>query len=232
MVSSRFADSFLDGLGGDDRMFGGFGRDVLFGGTGEDFIDGGSNDDVMFGQDGDDLLFAKNGDDYVEGGNGDDLIDGSLGNDQLDGGAGNDQLNGGIGSDVLLGGTGSDNLVGGSNSGIGNFPLEQDILIGGTLDSNGNPVGDGVSDTFVLGDSAGSFYTKSGFGNIFQEIFAGGDYALILGFEKGIDQLEFSPVVPPENFILGTASIFTPVDTLIIEGNELIAVFAGVDLTV
>ncbi len=96
-----------------------------------------------------------------------------------------------------------------SSSGTGSFPLERDILIGGTLDGNGNLVGDNVSNTLVLRDSAGSFYVQSGFGDLRREIFAGegGNYARIFGFDQSIDQLEVSPPVPPENFVLGTASI-------------------------
>ncbi len=68
-----------------------------------------------------------------------------------------------------------------------------------------------------------SFYAQSGFGDLRREIFAGegGNYARIFGFDEGIDQLEVSPPVPPENFVPGTASIFTNLDTVILEGDEL-----------
>ncbi|MGD1805066.1 hypothetical protein ACP6PL_06450 [Dapis sp. BLCC M126] len=116
---------------------------------------------------------------------------------------------------------GTASIIGSISSGTGSFLLEQDILIGGTLYGNRNPVGEGASNTFMLADSdsAGSFSAQSGFSNIGQEIVAGGDSAPIFGFAQAINRLELSPVIPPENFVLGTASIVTNLDTVILEGD-------------
>lgn len=221
LVASRFADSVLNGLGGNDRIFGGFGNDILLGGTGNDFVDGGSGSDILLGEDGSDRLFGKDGNDFLSGGTGNDFLDGGLGDDQLDGGAGTDQLNGSLGSDTLIGGTGSDSLVGGSNGGTGNLPFEQDILIGGAVDAAGNLVPDNTADRFVLGDSNGSFYTKGGFD----------DFAFILDFELGIDQLQLSPVAGAIGLDFGDYSGFEIGDTAIFDDNDLIAVVVGVNLT-
>jgi Ca2+-binding RTX toxin-like protein len=221
LVASRFEDSVIDGLGGNDRIFGGFGNDILIGNTGDDFLDGGSGDDLLLGGDGSDRLFGKDGNDSLDGGNGNDFLDGGLGNDFLDGGSGNDQLNGGLGSDSLIGGTGSDILVGGSNAGTGNLPFEVDILIGGAVDNDGNLAPDGVRDTFVLGDSAGSFYTRGGFD----------DFAFILDFEPGIDQLQLSPAAGSITLDFDDYSGFGVGDTAIFDNGDLIAVLVGVNLT-
>jgi len=178
LVANRFSDSTIDGLGGDDRLFGGFGNDNLFGGDGNDLIDGGNGDDLIDGGNGDDNLFGKFGNDFLDGGAGNDLMAGSLGNDQLDGGEGNDQLLGGPDSDILLGGIGSDILTGAGGNQTGGNP-QQDTLIGGPLDVNGNPVGDDSQDTFVLNNADGFFYTAAG----------NNDFAFILDFEPGVDTI-------------------------------------------
>jgi Ca2+-binding RTX toxin-like protein len=221
LVASRFADSVIDGVGGNDRIFGGFGSDVLSGGTGNDLIDGGSGDDILLGEDGSDKLFGKDGSDGIYGGSGNDQLDGGLGNDYLDGEANNDQISGSLGSDTLLGGTGSDTLTGGSNSGTGSIPFEVDILVGGTIDGNGNIINDGVRDTFVLGDSTGSFYARGDFN----------DYAFILDFELGIDQLQLSPAAGNIGLDFDDYSGFGLGDTAIFDDGDLIAVVVGVDLT-
>ncbi|MDZ8187264.1 MAG: calcium-binding protein [Nostoc sp. ChiSLP02] len=218
-----FGDDILNGDKGDDKLYGNLGNDKLDGGLGNDFLSGDLGNDILNGGKGDDKLYGGLDNDELDGGLGDDTLDGSLGDDTLNGGDGNDNLSGGTGNDILLGGNGSDILVGGSNAARGKS-FEQDFLVGGLLDGDGNPLGDGVKDTFLLGDTNGSFYTKAGFD----------DFAVILGFEKGIDRFQLSPA---GNYELGTADFFDTgsVDTLIFDnlptGTELIAVVAGVNLT-
>ena len=67
-------DNWLDGSGGDDRLYGG--------------PDGG--DDVLAGGEGDDRLYGGKGNDTLEGGPGNDQLRGGRDNDRLDGGEGDD----------------------------------------------------------------------------------------------------------------------------------------------
>ena len=198
LVANRFSDTTIDGLGGDDRLFGGFGNDNLFGGDGNDLIDGGNGDDLIDGGNGNDKLFGKAGDDFLDGGAGNDILDGSLGLDQLNGGEGNDQLFGGPGDDILLGGTGADTLTGAGGNQTGGTP-QFDTLIGGPLDADGNPIGDNSPDTFVLNNGDGFFYTAAG----------DNDFAFILDFEPGVDTISNA-----QNFVQGSAfgfpALFAP----------------------
>ncbi len=218
LIANRFNDTVIDGQGGNDRIFGGFGNDDLLGGDGEDLIDSGIGDDFIDGGNGDDRIFGKGGNDILEGGEGDDLVDGSIGDDQVLGSGGDDTLNGGPGSDILLGGRGADILTGAGGNQTGGDPQE-DILIGGILDDNGNAVPDGAPDQFVLGNSDGAFYTAAG----------DTDLAFILDFELGVDGLDLSPAV-------SHGLLFNSGDTDIFAlpsggAPELIASVIGVDLT-
>jgi Ca2+-binding RTX toxin-like protein len=212
----------LVGLGGDDFVSGGLGNDVLDGGDGNDFLSGGLGDDILLGGNGNDQLSGGLGNDQLFGGSGDDKLDGGPGDDFLDGGDGNDTLTGGPGNDTLIGGNGSDIIAGAGNTGVGQ-PPEIDFLVGGPLDAGDNPLPDGVKDTFVLGDASGSFYTKAGFD----------DYAVILGYEKGIDSLQLSPTL---TYRYTTGSLYSNLDTFISanlsNGLDLIGVVVGVDITV
>lgn len=60
----------VDGLGGNDKIYGGPGNDVLHGQRG---------DDTIWGEDGNDELFGELGDDYLYGGAGDDILLGDVG---------------------------------------------------------------------------------------------------------------------------------------------------------
>lgn len=221
LVADTSENSVLNGRGGDDRLFGRFGDDRISGGAGDDLIDGGFGDDTLFGNGGDDQIFGKFGNDTLNGGGGNDSLFGGLGDDSLNGGSGQDQLNGDVGSDTLIGGRASDILVGGSNAGSGN-PLEIDQLIGGAITATGDVIFDGVSDTFVLGDDSGSFYARGGFD----------DYAIIFDFEPGIDNIQLSQAaIDAGRISLGAGSFFTPIDTVIFDGDDPIAVILGVDIT-
>lgn len=82
----------LDGLAGDDLLFGAErslpplpvnGDDTLIGGAGDDVIWGRSGDDIIYG---DDVAGALAGNDTIRGGAGHDYIFGGQGNDFIDGG--------------------------------------------------------------------------------------------------------------------------------------------------
>lgn len=142
----------------------------------------------------------------------------------LFGGDGNDSLFGDTGNDTLVGGNGEDTLVG--FGGTGDIP-EIDTLIGGTVtfDDEGNAsvdiFGDGAEDVFVLGTLSNVFYTQAG----------SDDYAVILDFEIGVDQIQLSPSV---NYRFRTGSVLSDLDTAIFAnlstGDDLIAIVVGVDL--
>ena len=72
----------LQGLGGND---------MLFGGSGNDTLDGGADNDTLYGGDGADRLVGGLGDDQLFGDQGNDTADGGSGIDYFDGGAGWDQ---------------------------------------------------------------------------------------------------------------------------------------------
>jgi Ca2+-binding RTX toxin-like protein len=251
-------NSLLDGGIGDDDLFGSLGNDTLNGGGGNDLLSGSLGNDLLNGNSGDDTLLGSLGNDTLSGGGGNDTISGSVGDDLVFGNVGNDTLDGGQGSDVIFGGDGNDiltggpsgspdapegffedNLVGGAGSdtlnGFGGGTegsggkgklFERDVLVGGgAVNRKGDIIdisGDGVKDVFVLGDAKRSYYTDAG----------DKDYVTILGFEEGIDQLQFSPAV---KYGLKTASRISDLDTLIFarlpSGNDLIAIVVNVDLT-
>jgi Ca2+-binding RTX toxin-like protein len=174
-----FGDDVIFGYGGNDLITGSLGNDRLDGGPGDDRLDGGPGDDILQGDPGNDNLTGGLGNDFLDGGLGNDFLDGGLGDDALLGGDGDDNLTGGPGNDQLVGGNGSDTLTGSSSgTGISDF----DVLVGGPVDENGNPLTDGVRDTFVLGDANNSFYANAGVD----------DFALIVGFEPGVDQLSLN----------------------------------------
>jgi len=195
---------------------------ILQGTNADDTLNGGSGNDSLNGGLGDDLLFGNAGNDTLDGGQGSDVIFGGAGNDSLLGGTnGSPDAPEGFFEDVLVGGAGSDTLNGfGGGTGTS---FERDVLIGGgAVDTSGSVTdisGDGVKDVFVLGDANGFYYTAAG----------ENDYAIILGFEKGIDQLQFPPT---GNYKLQTNSGVN--DTLIFaelpSGFEPIAIVVDVDL--
>ncbi len=223
LVANRFSDSSIDGLGGNDRIFGGFGNDDLLGGDGNDLIDGGNGDDFIDGGNNNDNLFGKLGNDILLGGDGNDLVDGGLGDDFLGGGDGNDQLIGGPDDDQLFGGNGIDTLTG-----VGNLTgdIEVDFLIGGGDLLSGSTAPDGAPDLFVLGNANGSFYTNSGPANS-GGLLGVGDFAAILDFESSIDKVQLSSAITPD-IQIGN-SFFGP-GTYIFDNGDFIGVAVGVAL--
>jgi len=68
-------------------------------------------DDKLFGYGGNDLLRGDDGQDEVRGGEGDDRLEGGYGDDLLVGEAGDDVLVGGVGADTMRGGDGVDTVT-------------------------------------------------------------------------------------------------------------------------
>jgi len=64
----------IDGLDGNDRLFGKGGDDTLNGGNGNDYLDGGTGNDTLHGDAGNDTLQGRAGVDFMYGGAGDDVF--------------------------------------------------------------------------------------------------------------------------------------------------------------
>ena len=77
---------------GANRIDGLDGNDYLWGGEKDDIIDGGADDDTLYGYGGDDRLIGGDGNDTINGGDGNDVIDGGTGSDLLYGGDGADVI--------------------------------------------------------------------------------------------------------------------------------------------
>lgn len=138
----------LDGVGGDD---------VIYGGTFADAIDGGDGNDTLYGR-GEDLGYPGTDTDTLRGGPGNDKIHGGLGiddradaADEIHGDAGNDDIWAGGGDDTAYGGDGNDNLYGQS---------DRDTLWGG---SGNDRVYGGTGDDTLHGDE-GSDNVRGGAG--------------------------------------------------------------------
>ncbi len=71
----------MNGLGGDDTLFGGGLVDAINGGDGNDQIWGLAGDDVLVGAAGNDMVYGAEGNDSLGGGTGNDTIHGGAGND-------------------------------------------------------------------------------------------------------------------------------------------------------
>lgn len=165
------------GEDGDDFIDGQDGRDELSGGLGNETMKGGGDDDKMFGDGGDDMMDGDGGDDEMFGGEGLDSIFGDTGSDTIDGGGDADIVEGANGNDSVFGGGGDNTVIGGSGEDTVVSGTGDDILIGGGSFLDGSPVSnqDNQQDIYkITGDSS------SGFGN-----------DELLGFEVGLDQIEF-----------------------------------------
>ena len=60
--------TILNGLKGDDYLYGERGKDLLIGGNGNDVLQGGNGRDILQGNGGKDILYGDNGDDKMTGG--------------------------------------------------------------------------------------------------------------------------------------------------------------------
>ena len=94
----------VDGLAGNDRLYGGRGHDVLYGREGDDVIYGGDTRLIL------EPWSAYADDDHLYGGDGSDILDGGKGRDRLYGEAGDDRLYGYV-MDFLDGGVGYDTAL-------------------------------------------------------------------------------------------------------------------------
>ena len=111
--------NFIEGLGGNDEIYGRGGDDLLDG----DSIGGATGNDEVYGEGGDDHLRGQDGNDELRGGQGEDYLEGDSGNDELYGGKHDDHLTGLSGNDRIVGGEGDDSMFGGT--GFDTFAFEK-----------------------------------------------------------------------------------------------------------
>ena len=152
------AADFVNGEGGDDVIYGGYGLYVgevkayseelglaavpygnkLPSGYSDDFsgdtIYGGEGNDVLFGERGTDFISGDNGSDFISGGSHNDLLMGGAGNDTVHGDAGNDKIWGGNGNDLLEGETGNDTMYGDAGQDTMYGEEGNDLMRGGAND--------------------------------------------------------------------------------------------------
>ena len=100
-INGLNGDDLLFGYGGIDILNGDNGNDQLFGGIDNDTLNGGENNDTLYGESGNDTLNGNNGADQLYGGDGNDILFGELSSEFGDGG---DILDGGTGADTMDGG--------------------------------------------------------------------------------------------------------------------------------
>ena len=110
VLKGRAGNDRLFGGGGNDNLLGGRHRDRLFGEDGTDELHGGLGRDRLFGGDGNDMLFGEDGTDTIFGGRDNDFIDGGAGNDVIFGGGGDDFIIADRGADQVSGGFGKDQI--------------------------------------------------------------------------------------------------------------------------
>lgn len=92
LAPGGFAQLFIVGGRGDDRLFGGGGVWGLVGMAGDDLLVGGPRSDELFGGAGHDTVWGEAGNDFLLGGRGDDLLVGGTGRDWVGGLRGDDTL--------------------------------------------------------------------------------------------------------------------------------------------
>jgi Ca2+-binding RTX toxin-like protein len=137
----------LYGNAGNDSLDGGAGIDYLFGGEGNDWLRGGEGNDNLDGGNGDDWFFGDNGNDTIYGRAGDDTFVGGGGNDVIWGGAGNDVIFGEAGADTMRGEAGNDRLWGGAGNDTYYFSGQGQDIINDGLTSSGSVRSDTAYDT-------------------------------------------------------------------------------------
>ena len=91
-MNLRGGNDTAQGLGGDDRLWGGLGADTLHGNAGDDHLWGGKGRDTLHGGVGKDHLYGGKGDDTLYGGRLADELHGGRGDDLLSGGHGRDRF--------------------------------------------------------------------------------------------------------------------------------------------
>ncbi|WP_068304476.1 Hint domain-containing protein [Pararhodobacter sp. CCB-MM2] len=180
------AGANVDGMGGNDTIYGGRGDDTLNGGAGSDWVFGGDGLDMLFGDAGNDTLWGDAGDDTLHGNEGDDKVIGGAGDDLIYGDEGDDLLIGdnnpgdgggmspedpaepGYGNDTLVTDSGNDTAKGGSGDDVfrvfDNFGNH--LIIGG--ETGETEVGDTL-DMNTVGEGLQVFYTGDEEGRIFRD---------------------------------------------------------------
>jgi Ca2+-binding RTX toxin-like protein len=146
------AGQTIDGLGGNDTIFGGLAGDVIDGNAGSDTIRGDRGGDLIRGGAGFDLLYGDGGNDVLRGGDGNDRMFGGVGDDRLYGEAGFDLIFGGGGADQLWGGTQADTLSGEAGNDTIRGEAGDDRLEGG---AGGDLLDGGVGDDKIFGGTGG-----------------------------------------------------------------------------
>lgn len=175
----------IEGLAGDDKLFGDGGNDRLWGGTGGDFINGNEGSDFLYGEDGMDSLVGETGVDFMWGGAGSDWLWGGEDGDFLNGDAGDDKLYGDGGGDTLNGGDGDDRLEGGGGNDTLHGNGMTDTLSGG--DGDDKLTGGAGADKLTGGAGKDKFaYTNKTDSNV------GSGIDKILDFLKGEDKIDLS----------------------------------------
>ena len=147
----------VNGLDGNDRLFGSLFNDTLDGGTGND---------TVFGRDGADRLI---------GGDGNDTLNGGGGNDTLLGGAGNDTANGDLGNDTFVGDAGNDIYQGGDGTDLVDYRTSTAAVLVNLLSGKGNAglaLGDSYASVEVV---LGSAFNDAVVGNSAANSFSGLD---------------------------------------------------------
>lgn len=125
-------NDFIEGLAGQDQLYGGGGGDEIHGGQDDDFLEGGAGQDQLYGDEGNDII---SGDDHY--------IHDSVKDEQ------NDLLIGGLGDDEMYSRQGTDTLIG-----WGGGDDEVDFLQG-SVNTNDKTI-------FVLGNrESGIFYGEN-----------------------------------------------------------------------
>jgi Tol biopolymer transport system component len=83
----------VNGLGGNDHLYGSSGNDAIYGENGNDVIDGQDGNDTIFGGPGNDVISGGSGDDVIIPGNGRDVVDCGPGIDTVEGAGPLDRIN-------------------------------------------------------------------------------------------------------------------------------------------
>ena len=174
-------EAVIDGLAGNDTIYGqsetdvidgGAGADLLHGDTGNDELIGGEGNDRLYGDDGADTARGDAGDDILYGGDDNDtlwgdfaggILSGLEGNDHIAGGYGDDVIHGEGGNDDLRGDSGDDQISGGSGNDVLRGGRLHDVLLGGDGDDvlwgdDGYLTSTGQSGNDLLKGGAGSDY--------------------------------------------------------------------------
>jgi Ca2+-binding RTX toxin-like protein len=169
LITLKSSADRIDGLGGDDIIYGGYGDDIINGGVGDDrlygdagnnFLDGGPGNDILEALSGSSNLFGRDGDDrfYANPGLNDITnISGGRGNDTITGG---NNIGGDEGDDLIeiwntrvngtaYGGTGSDTIR-------GELPIEGRFAVWG--DSPAEPDQYGIDYLHLASNSEGLVY--------------------------------------------------------------------------